>query len=167
MNRAQSDSEFRPITHHNSIPPCHSRIWMHMAAIMARVFSPALPCAHHSVRQAVRPPARQPPSVHSVACPSALPSVHPSARPCVLPSARPSRCAYPSVRPPVGPSACPAVRPAVRPTISPSSMPSNDGVRTSVCISKPAGAYLPVSESRYRQIQPALSCQYLRQILTR
>ncbi len=37
----------------------------------------------------------------------------------------------------------------------------------SVCISKPAGAYLSVSESRYRQIQSALSCQYLRQILTR
>jgi hypothetical protein len=39
MARAQSES--RPVTHHKSILPCQSRIWMHIAAILARVFSPA------------------------------------------------------------------------------------------------------------------------------
>jgi hypothetical protein len=39
MARAQFES--RPLTLHKSIPPCHSKIWMHIAAILARVFSPA------------------------------------------------------------------------------------------------------------------------------
>ncbi len=41
MARVQSES--RPVTHHKSIPPCLSRIWMNimMAAILAQVFSPA------------------------------------------------------------------------------------------------------------------------------
>ncbi len=39
MARAQSES--RPVTHHKSILPCHSRIWMNMTAILAQVFSPA------------------------------------------------------------------------------------------------------------------------------
>ncbi len=36
MARVQSES--RPVTHHKSIPPCHSRIWMNLAAILAQVF---------------------------------------------------------------------------------------------------------------------------------
>jgi hypothetical protein len=34
-----AQSESRPVTHHKSIPPCHSRVWMDMAAILAQVFS--------------------------------------------------------------------------------------------------------------------------------
>jgi hypothetical protein len=34
-------------------------------------------------------------------------------------------------------------------------------------ISKPAGAYLSVSEGRYREIPTVLSCLYLTEILTR
>jgi hypothetical protein len=37
----QAQSESRPVTHHKSIPPCHLRIRMNMAAILAQVFSPA------------------------------------------------------------------------------------------------------------------------------
>ncbi len=38
---ARAQSELRPVTLHKSIPPCHSRVWMNMTAILAQVFSPA------------------------------------------------------------------------------------------------------------------------------
>ncbi len=39
MARVQSESQ--PVSHHKSIPPCCSRVWMNMAANLAQVFSPA------------------------------------------------------------------------------------------------------------------------------